>query len=299
MIPLLEHFNKWTSKSIIRQWRILIWDEYNPHTNYEVRDWCWKHHIVPFTLATHLLQPLDVVCFQPYKYYHRQALNRSLRLGIFDFNRLYFIAAFNDMRLKTFKKSTILSAFEKTGLIPYNPEKVLDPLREKLQKKSRPTFPTSSSVSSHTTASTWPTPYKTSDMRDYATRFCNILESIETSPSLSRRFDRFVTASLTRVIAGAEAEKTLCEHKKEIQERPKWQSGTRKVIAKDRVLTGDEAVERIRSRRMDEIEQAQRIKQPHGRRGNPRKILKCKLDFIAALYNPHRSIPPSERALRT
>ena len=72
-IPLLEHFEKRTSKSTAGRWRLLIWDEYNSHIDYEVRDWCWKHHIVPFTLsphATHLLQPLDVVCFQPYKYYH-------------------------------------------------------------------------------------------------------------------------------------------------------------------------------------------------------------------------------------
>ena len=88
-IPLLEHFEKRTSKFTAARWILLIWDGYNSHTDYEVRDWCWRHHIVPFTLpphATHLLQPLDVVCFQPYKYYHHQALDQSLHLGIFDFN---------------------------------------------------------------------------------------------------------------------------------------------------------------------------------------------------------------------
>ena len=65
-----------------------------------------------------------------------------------------------------------------------------------------------------------------------------------------------MTASLSRVIAGAEVEKTLHEHKKEMQERAKQQSGLRKVIAKDGILTGDEAMKRIRSRRMEEIEQA-------------------------------------------
>src|SRR5947199_1984661 len=118
---------------------MLLFDGYNSYTDYSVIDFCWKHHIIPFTLPPHvsyILQPLDVVCFQPYKHYHRQALDRSLRLGVFDFNRLDFIAAFNKMRAETFKSSTIKSAFAKTGLIPYNPEKVLDPLREKLKRRN-------------------------------------------------------------------------------------------------------------------------------------------------------------------
>ena len=127
-----------------------------------------------FTLpsySTHLFQSLNVVCFQPFKHYHRQALNRSFRLDIFNFNRLDFIAAFNEMQVKTFKKSTILSAFEKTGLISYNPEKALDPIREKLQKKSMSipaSISTPSPIFSHTIISTWPTPYHFPDMHDYA-----------------------------------------------------------------------------------------------------------------------------------
>jgi hypothetical protein len=237
-----------------------------------------------------------VVCFQPFKHYHRQALDRSLWLGVFDFNWLDFIAVFNDMRAKTFKKSTILSAFEKTGLIPYNPEKVLTPLREKLEKRNpEPESPsTPSSISSN---STWPTPCKSSDMRDYAIQLENVLESIEASPTICRWFNCFMTASLTKAVVDEEAEETLCELKKEMQERAKQQSGTRRVVAKGGVLTGSEAAERIRSRRMEEVEQARRQAILRGRRGNPRKALIRKLDVIAALDNPHRSAPHSERAV--
>jgi len=48
----------------------------------------------------------------------------------------------------------------------------------------------------------------------------------------------------------------LHELKKKMQERAKQQSGTRRVIAKDEVLTGDEEAECIMSRRMEEIEHA-------------------------------------------
>ena len=78
-ISLLEHFDARTSKSTTRQWRILIWDRCKSHVEYEVLKWCWKHYIVPFNTiphSTHFLQSLDVVCFQPYKHYHRQALDQ-------------------------------------------------------------------------------------------------------------------------------------------------------------------------------------------------------------------------------
>src|SRR6266487_1148220 len=106
--------------------------------------------------ATHLLQSLDVICFQPYKYYHHQALDQSLCLDIFDFNQLNFIAAFIKMCAKIFKRSTILSVFQKTDLISYNSDKVLKSLCEKLQK-SMASASTSSSIFLHTTVDTWPT----------------------------------------------------------------------------------------------------------------------------------------------
>lgn len=47
-----------------------------------------------------------------------------------------FIATFNEMHTQTFKVFTIKLAFAETGLILYNPEKVLNPLFEKLEKKN-------------------------------------------------------------------------------------------------------------------------------------------------------------------
>ena len=158
------------------------------------------------------------------------------------------------MRTKTFTKSTILSAFEKTGLISYKPEKALNSLREKLQKKSKSGTP--SPTYSHTTTSTWPTPYNLPELHDYAAQMCNTLESIEASPSRCRRFDRYVTANLGRVIAGAEAEEMLRKHKKEMQEQD--QEGQ---LLKVGVSTENEAAEIIRSRRMNEVEQARHKKQ--------------------------------------
>ena len=86
----------------------------------------------------------------------------------------------------------------------------------------------------------------------------------------------------------------LHELKQEMQEHAKQQSGTRKVIVKDEVLTESEEAECIRSRHMEEIEQARRQSILKERRGNPRKALERKLNFLAALDNFHRSASFSE-----
>ena len=79
--------------------------------------------------STHLTQPLDVGIFQPMEHYHAEAVDNAIRLGDVDFNRLDFLAAFNQLCTKAFKSSTIKLSWEKTGLIPYNPEVVLTKFR--------------------------------------------------------------------------------------------------------------------------------------------------------------------------
>ena len=93
-----------------------------------------------------------------------------------------------------------------------------------------------------------------------------------------------------------EAEKTLCEYKKEAQERAKRQSETRKVVQKDGVLRAGEAAGHIEDRRKNEVALARRTSKLRGIRGNARKRFVRKLNFIAALDNPDRSAPRLERA---
>jgi hypothetical protein len=86
---------------------------------------------VPFTClphTTHLVQPLDVVVFQPYKHYYRDAVARSTRTGYTQFDKIEFLAAIESIQNQTFKESTIKSAWRKTGIIPFNSSIILDQL---------------------------------------------------------------------------------------------------------------------------------------------------------------------------
>ena len=241
------------------------------------------------------MQFLNVICFQSFKHYHHQALNQSLQLNVFDYNQLNFIADFNKIHMKIFKSFIILSVFKEADLIFYNSEKVLNSLHEKLKKLESVT---SSSASSHSidTASTWSTFWNISELHDYAIKMWDILQNNETSSTFHQQFDHFVTVSLDRTIVNIETEETLHKQWKKTQAWAKHQTGSRRIVVKGRVLNSGEAAHRIRDRRRNEVEQAQRTAQLRGTRGECRKAYACQLDFLAELDNPHRSAPCLEWA---
>lgn len=57
-------------------------------------------------------------------------LKESIRYRGLNYNCVDFLASFQRMQDLTFKKPIILSAFEKSGLYPFNPSAVLAKLKE-------------------------------------------------------------------------------------------------------------------------------------------------------------------------
>ena len=99
-----------------------------------------KNKFVLFCLLSHttyLTQPLDVAVFQPFKYYNTDVVDKTVRLGDEKFGKLEFLAAFQSFRNQTFKPTTIRHAFKSTGLVPFNPDIVLDKIREKQAQRAQ------------------------------------------------------------------------------------------------------------------------------------------------------------------
>jgi hypothetical protein len=116
----------------------LVSDGFESHNDFEFIQYCWDERIIPFHLpphTTHLLQPLDVVCFQPLKHYHSETIDQAVRSGDTQFIRAEFLAAFDRIRAQTFKPDTIRSAFRKTGLFSYNPDEVMHTLYEEEEEE--------------------------------------------------------------------------------------------------------------------------------------------------------------------
>ena len=173
---------------------MLISDGFNSHIEFEFIQYCWDNFIIPFCLpphSTHLLQPLDVVCFQPLKHYHAEAIDRAIRLGDYSFSRATFLATIHDIRTQAFKNSTIISAFRQTGLVPYNSDVVL-------AKLPSPLVP----IAENSPESTWPTldltetPKKIQDISHFAEI---IQREIEVDEDAQLILDKFIKGAMARV----------------------------------------------------------------------------------------------------
>jgi hypothetical protein len=127
----LKHFNTHTEGRRTGRYRLLILDGHGSHHTAQFEEFCREKEIITACMpphSSHLLQPLDVGCFGPLKTAYGQQVESQMRLGINrvdkeDFFRLYLTA-----HVQALTSANIKSGFEATGLVPYNPERVLSSL---------------------------------------------------------------------------------------------------------------------------------------------------------------------------
>ena len=118
-----------------RGWRLLFVDGHGSHLNMKFLDRCRELKIMLAIYpprSTHILQPLDVSCFNPLANYYSQGLNELINktAGFTSIKKRNFFAIFKQAWSKTFVKDTISSAWSKTGIWPQNSRIVLDKLPE-------------------------------------------------------------------------------------------------------------------------------------------------------------------------
>jgi hypothetical protein len=96
----LRHFHKHTNYRRVGAWRLLPFDGYVSHLSYKFISYCESGKIIPFYLlphSTHLLQPLNITVFQPFKHYHGRAVEDAIRAGDLEFSKTTFLAAFQSI----------------------------------------------------------------------------------------------------------------------------------------------------------------------------------------------------------
>ena len=146
-VQWLEHFDEYTWKKRKRAWRMPIMDGASYHTNEKFVRVCYSKNISTFRLPLHttrLLQPLDVVCFQPLNHYHSETIDEAVRDGDCEYSKIRFLARITSIRSQTFKKKTVQESFRKTGLIPFNPKIVMQKLRDLSPPSAKPDLPPAS-----------------------------------------------------------------------------------------------------------------------------------------------------------
>jgi hypothetical protein len=81
-IDYLDHLIEHTKAGPDSKWKILLMDGHGSHLQPEFLQKANNAHIRPICFPghlTHILQPLDVGVFQPYKHWHQKAVQHAIR----------------------------------------------------------------------------------------------------------------------------------------------------------------------------------------------------------------------------
>ncbi|KUL81896.1 hypothetical protein ZTR_09528 [Talaromyces verruculosus] len=116
--------------------RLLISDGFGPHESLEVLKFCYANQIVLCRLPSHTshkLQPCDVGVFGPLKAAYRTQVEQHYRGGANAIGKPHFTYLYDRARQTALTRRNIRSGWAKTGLVPFDPNRVLRGVQ-----KSRP-----------------------------------------------------------------------------------------------------------------------------------------------------------------
>jgi hypothetical protein len=124
----IQHFHRHTESRSSGAYRLLILDGHSSHATPEFDQFCTENKIITLCMpahTSHLLQPLDVGCFSPLKTAYGHEVSELARQGVFHVDKLDFLWIYQRIRLTALSDQNIKAGFQATGLIPFNPERVL------------------------------------------------------------------------------------------------------------------------------------------------------------------------------
>ena len=165
---LTDLFEKETAGKARRSHRLLFVDGHGSHVNMKFLDWCEQHKILLAVYpphSTHRLQPLDVGIFAPLASYYSQALDDLVRKseGHTSISKRDFFSLFWPAFEAAFTKENIASAWSKSGIWPFDPQKVLKSFTE--TQNARTSSRRSTQRSSNSPPSVYNSPSKTKRLR--------------------------------------------------------------------------------------------------------------------------------------
>jgi hypothetical protein len=119
----------------------LILDGYGSYLTPEFDKICEENNIIAICMPPHssyLLQPLDIGCFAVLKRSYGRLIESKMRARINHIRKLDFLEVYPSARIEAFKPETIKNSFAATGLLPYNPDRVLSKLNIRLRIPTPP-----------------------------------------------------------------------------------------------------------------------------------------------------------------
>jgi hypothetical protein len=139
-LNFLKHFIEHIESSSSSRYMMLLFNGADSHETEEFKQLAFAHNIILLRYPphlTHLMQPLDVGCFQSYKFWHERAVHNAIRHLELGYNTSSFLRDLPEFREKTFTPKIIISAFKKSGMWPPDSKVVL----KRMKKYSDPVEP--------------------------------------------------------------------------------------------------------------------------------------------------------------
>jgi DDE superfamily endonuclease len=136
-LEYIQYFDRLTAPRSRGARRLLLFDGYGSYLTVEVIRYCDNHGIILMALlshTSHLLQPLDIGCFQLYKHIYKEEIERLIRRGEYTFDRQEFFFCLANVRNRALTASTIQSAWRKAGLAPPYSRETIDPVIHALDR---------------------------------------------------------------------------------------------------------------------------------------------------------------------
>jgi hypothetical protein len=114
----------------------LILDGHKSHHSTKFELHCQQNNIITLYIplhSSHLLQPLDVSYFGPLKQAYSRQVEDLIRMYINHVSKLEFLYGFRKAFFTSIIERNIQGGFIGSGLMPYDPERVLSKLDIKLR----------------------------------------------------------------------------------------------------------------------------------------------------------------------
>lgn len=253
----IHHFDKYATSTGV--WRLLLMDQFGPHHTKEFISFCDERCIIPFGLPsrlTHLLQPLDLVVFQPLKHYHRKAVEVMTRDGVPEITKLEFFSCIEEVRTLAFKESTIKSAFAKAGIWPFNPQLILQEVQQRVAEKtpSPPPRDPLASSSPFSTPLTYRQILKTSDTIEK-----KLQEVQDAHQDLVHDVRALIKGAQHNTCEMIQVKKDLGRTQYAEKLQKERRSQRRLHLQSGGVLTVEEARHMVQKREEDELDKARRV----------------------------------------
>ncbi|KAL0933617.1 transposase [Colletotrichum truncatum] len=135
-IDWIRHFDIYTKPRTSGKYRLLVVDGHESHHSAAFELFCQENNIITLCMpahSSHLLQPLDVGCFQPLKNAYGRQIENKMRRGTTHISKEDFFAAFHEAFKQSFTRKNIQGGFRGAGLVPLNAESVLSKLDVKFR----------------------------------------------------------------------------------------------------------------------------------------------------------------------